>query len=267
MDRVINHSPTPRAAAALLSAFALSACGGLVPASQAPASKGLEEDTIQIGTGREYPRAERPSASAGNGAASSRQSLGVATGPHGYRMHPEDRACLAALDAAGARFQPVPDRYDAPGCNTLGTVRLTTLSGDRSRFAVSNLGPVKCKTATTFSAWARFGVDRAAREILGSPLARIETMGSYSCRNILGTSRRSAHATGNAIDVSAFVLLDGRRIDLKSDWDEGTPAEREFLRVVHKSACKRFGTVLGPDYNPAHRDHFHLEGSGPEFCR
>ena len=267
MNHLFDHLSFPRAATAVVGAITLSACGGLVPAAQAPDSGSLEEDSVLIGTGREYPKAERPDANAGNDRTSSRQSLGISSAPNSYKMHPQDRACLADLGAAGARFQSVPDRYDAPGCNTLGTVRLTTLSGDRTQFAVSNLGPVKCKTATTFSAWARFGVDRAAREILGSPLVRIETMGSYSCRNILGTNRRSAHATGNAIDVSGFVLSDGRRIDLKTDWDGGTPAEREFLRVVHRSACKRFGTVLGPDYNAAHRDHFHLEGSGPEFCR
>ena len=126
---------------------------------------------------------------------------------------------------------------------------------------------MKCETAKTFSAWARFGVDRAARQILRSPLARIETMGSYSCRNVMGTSRRSAHSTGNAIDVSAFVLADGRRISLKGDWSDGSRDEREFLRVVHKSACKRFGTVLGPEYNAAHRDHLHLEGTATSFCR
>ena len=149
----------------------------------------------------------------------------------------------------------------------LGTVKLVSLSGDQSQFGLSNLGAVKCKTAMMFSGWARFGVDRAARQILGSPLARIETMGSYACRNVAGTRRRSAHSTGNAIDVSGFVLADGRRISLKRDWDGGTRAEREFLRVVQRSACKRFGTVLGPDYNAAHEDHFHLEGTDTSFCR
>lgn len=134
-------------------------------------------------------------------------------------------------------------------------------------FGVSNIGPVQCQVASTFGDWARFGVDRAARQILGSPLARIETMGSYSCRNVAGSNRRSAHATAGAIDVSAFVLEDGRRISLTEDWNGGTAAEREFLRVVHKSACKRFGTVLGPEYNRAHADHFHLEGTGSSFCR
>jgi hypothetical protein len=92
-------------------------------------------------------------------------------------------------------------------------------------------------------------------------------MGSYSCRTVAGTSRLSGHATANAIDVAGFVLEDGRRVSLKPDWHGGTPAEREFLRVVFKSACKRFGMVLGPDYDRAHADHFHLEGSETEFCR
>lgn len=32
-----------------------------------------------------------------------------------------------------------------------------------------------------------------------------------------------------------------------------------FLRAVHQGACKIFGTVLGPDANAAHRDHFHFD--------
>jgi hypothetical protein len=254
-----------RIAAALAAALALSGCGGLIPANEAPPSRTAREtDTegaIRIGAGRDYPRAER------SGNRSTRQSIGVSSAPPGYADHPDDRSCLADLGAAGARFERVPDSYAAPGCNTLGTVRLSSLAGDEAPFGVSNLGPVKCRTAEAFNAWARFGVDRAARQILGSPLARIETMGSYACRNIAGTAQRSAHATGNAIDVSAFVLEDGRRIALAADWDMGTATEREFLRVVHKSACKRFATVLGPEYDAAHRDHFHLEGTGAKYCR
>lgn len=187
--------------------------------------------------------------------------------PQSFAPNPADAACIADLSRAGAQFDPVPDSYAAPGCNKLGTVQLSALSGDGSRFGVSNIGPVQCSTASAFSAWARYGVDRAARQLLGSPLARIETMGSYACRNVAGSDRRSAHATAGAIDVSGFVLEDGRRISLSRDWNGGEPAVREFLRVVHSSACKRFGTVLGPDYNRAHEDHFHLEGTGASYCR
>lgn len=180
---------------------------------------------------------------------------------------PETRQCLSELAAAHADFSPLPDRYAGGGCSILGSVKLTSLQGDSGQFTLSSLGPVTCPAARAFAGWARFGVDRAARQILGSPLTRIETMGSYSCRNVAGTNRLSGHATANAIDVSAFVLANGKRISVLDDWSNGNPEERRFLRVVHQSACKRFGTTLGPEYNAAHRNHFHLEADGADFCR
>lgn len=175
--------------------------------------------------------------------------------------------CVAKLGATKADFTPLPDKYYGAGCATVDSVQLVGVQGDSRFFRVSNLGPVACPLAEKFAGWARYGVDRAARQILGAALVKIETMGSYSCRNIAGSSRRSAHATGEAIDVSGFVLSDGRRITLTGGWDGGSADEREFLRVVQASACKRFGTVLGPDYNAAHRDHFHLELDGDSYCR
>jgi hypothetical protein len=184
-----------------------------------------------------------------------------------FTPRPEARMCLADLGATRASFTPLPDQYFETGCSTVNSVRLASLRSDDAMLALSNLGPVTCPAANAFAGWARFGVDRAARQVLGSPIARIETMGSFNCRNVAGTSRRSGHATADAIDVSAFVLADGRRISVLHGWSGGTPAERRFLRVVHESACKRFGMVLGPDYNAAHRDHFHLEQTEGSLCR
>ena len=180
---------------------------------------------------------------------------------------PEARACLADLGRNHASFTPLPDRYFGAGCSTLNTVRLASISSDDAALALTNLGPVTCPMANTFAGWARFGVDRAARQILGSELVRIETMGSYNCRNVAGSSRRSAHATANAIDVSGFVLADGRRITISGDWTGGSAEKRRFLEVIHASACRRFGTVLSPAYNQAHHDHLHLEFGGRSFCR
>ncbi|MEQ8411164.1 MAG: extensin family protein [Erythrobacter sp.] len=239
-----------RFASAPLAALALASCGSVIPAPAGVA-----------------PGAAVSASSATSPPPITRPANRLASAPRGYRSSGPVANCIADLGASGARFEPLPDTYAAPGCNKLGTVRLSALSGDDGMFGISNLGPVKCGTAKAFTDWARFGVDRAARQILGSPLMRIETMGSYACRNVAGTDRRSAHARAEAIDVSGFVLEDGRRITLSGDWNDGTAAEREFLRVVHRSACKRFGTVLGPQYNAAHRDHFHLEGTGPRFCR
>ena len=182
---------------------------------------------------------------------------------------PETGQCLARLGQLGAEYTAVPDRYAEQGCAILGTVQLASLPSDSSHLGVTNLGPVTCEVSQAFTGWARYGVDRAARQILGSPIRSIETFGSYACRNVAGSGRRSAHATGAAIDISGFVLEDGRRIMVKNGWNGGTEREREFLRVVQQSACKRFDTVLGPEYNSAHHDHLHLEGviGTKSYCR
>jgi hypothetical protein len=184
-----------------------------------------------------------------------------------FTPSPETRQCLSQLGSARASFTPLPDQYYGAGCRTVGTVKLASLRSDRQDLALSNLGPVTCPLAESFASWARYGVDRAAQQILGSALVRIETMGSYSCRNVAGTDRRSGHATASAIDVSGFVLADGRRITLTQGWAGGSAADRQFLRTIHTSACKRFGMVLGPAYNAAHRDHLHLEQSSLGMCR
>ena len=178
----------------------------------------------------------------------------------------EERKCLAELGRVEAEFSPLPDRYYGAGCQALGSVQLARVGGDLGPLEVTNLGPLACPVAKNLAAWARYGVDRAARQILGSPLVKIETMGSYSCRNVAGTTRLSAHSRAEAVDIGAFVLADGRRISVQAGWNGGRK-EREFLRTIHRSACKRFGTVLGPDYNAAHRDHFHLEQGNGSFCR
>ena len=181
---------------------------------------------------------------------------------------PADRQCLGTLGATGAQFTPLPDRYLGEGCSNLGTVQLHAISGEGATLSVSNIGPVTCPVSAAFAAWARFGADRAARAILGSPLVSIQTMGSYSCRNVAGSNRRSGHATASAIDIGGFTLADGRRITVTQGWN-GSREERAFLRAVQASACRRFATVLSPEYNAAHHDHLHLEGviEGRSFCR
>ncbi|MGB5722800.1 MAG: extensin family protein, partial [Parasphingorhabdus sp.] len=173
---------------------------------------------------------------------------------------PAARQCFSDLGKANVRFSPLPNRQFSGGCSQIDSIRLLDVGAD-----VTNLGPVKCELASKFAAWTEYAVKRAARQYLGSDLQRIETMGSYSCRNIAGSGKLSQHAHANAIDVSAFVLTDGRRITVENDWKSGR-REMQFLAAIHDSACKRFGTVLSPDYNAAHRDHFHLDMSGNGYC-
>lgn len=177
----------------------------------------------------------------------------------------ETRQCFADLRALGVDFQSLPDKDNGGGCALVGTVKLLDIG-----VPTANLGAVRCGEARAYAAWARNGVAPAAYQILGSELSRVVSMGSYACRNTVGTrgpARRSGHATANAIDIGAFELKDGRRISILRDWNSTDPAVRQFLRVVHTSACRRFGTVLSPDYNAVHRDHLHLEDDNARFCR
>jgi hypothetical protein len=117
-----------------------------------------------------------------------------------------------------------------------------------------------CAVSAALVRWLRIEVQPAARELLGSPVAQVEHLGSFSCRRLYGqaTGRWSQHATGNAIDVAAFVLEDGRRIRVLDDWRK-TGVEAAFLRQARDGACSTFATVLSPDYNAAHADHLHLD--------
>jgi hypothetical protein len=108
--------------------------------------------------------------------------------------------------------------------------------------------------------WVREVVSPAARRHFGIPVIELKVAASYGCRpmNHVRGARLSEHGYANALDVSAFQLADGRWISVKRDW-WGGPRERGFLRHVHQGACDTFTTVLGPNYDANHRDHFHMD--------
>lgn len=178
------------------------------------------------------------------------------------------RVCLGELKSTAIRFAALPNQSFGGGCRTIDTVKLMDFGTP-----TTNLGAMTCPLASNFAAWARHAVRPAAKLYLGAEVARIETFGTYSCRNVGGgrAGKLSQHAFGNAVDISAFILKDGRRVSVLSGW-HGDKAEQQFLRRLHQSACKRFGTVLGPDYNGAHANHFHFDMAysmkdGSAYCR
>ena len=80
----------------------------------------------------------------------------------------------------------------------------------------------------------------------------------------------SEHAFGNALDIAAFVLADGRRVTVKDGW-KGSPEEQGFLRDIQAAACDQFTTVLAPGSNQFHYDHIHVDlmrrASGRRICQ
>lgn len=177
---------------------------------------------------------------------------------------PNLRICLADLRAAGAKFELLPDRVFSPGCSAISSVKLLAVG-----IPVTNLGAVRCGLAVPFTQWVQTAVQQAARAWLDSPVVKIESFGSYACRPVNGMAgnKLSEHASANAVDISAFVLANGRRITVLNDWNGPDVNARNFLRALHQSACRRFRVVLGPDANALHRNHFHFDmGPGP-YCR
>lgn len=173
----------------------------------------------------------------------------------------DPQACFAALDRAGATGVALPDKEVSDVCHIRSRVKLW-------RLGVAHLSPVetRCGIALRLAMWDHHGIQPAARAILGEEVERITHFGSYSCRNIAGSSRLSQHATANAIDVAGFSLADGRRVSVLRDWDGSGPKAR-FLRAVRASACDWFRLVLSPDYNAAHADHFHFDQGRWGRCR
>lgn len=174
------------------------------------------------------------------------------------------RQCLAQLSADGARYSVLPDRDYGNGCSAIGTVQLTDIG-----MPVTNLGQMTCPLADALTRWTRDATQKAASAWLDSPVVKIESFGTYSCRPINNQSgnRLSEHGLSNAVDISGFVLANGRRITVLNDWNGPDQYARNFLRAVHDAGCRRFHVVLGPDANALHRNHLHFDmGPGP-YCK
>jgi len=182
-----------------------------------------------------------------------RDPVGMATAPKLAALKADMGECRAVLARSEVAFEALDPAGDGP-CARDGRVRLESYP------LAPDTPPVSCPVAAALEAWRTKSVEPAAIEIFGSGLERIEHLGAYSCRRTYGSEDGpwSEHATANAIDIAAFVLEDGRRISLASGWD-GVGDEARFLRKVHDGACDWFATVLSPDYNAAHADHFHLD--------
>lgn len=182
--------------------------------------------------------------------------------PQGWATHRklvalagDDTACFAAFDRAGAGYL----RRPVVGSGSCRASQRMILTGDSfvPTMRPANAAP-GCAVTAAMALWNRDVVQPLAQKHFGQKVVELENLGSYNCRKIAGEQAQSQHSTANAIDISAFVLADGTRISLINDW---APEDKrsEFLHEVRDESCGLFSTVLSPDYNRAHADHFHLD--------
>lgn len=231
-------------------------------------------------------------------------------------------------------------------CGAPAPVQLVSIGSD-PQISFSPPPLLTCEMVAALHRWLQREVQPLARKHLGSPIVRVATMSSFSCRIARATGRLSEHGRVNALDVGAFLTAEGETALVLADWGpiarevaakavaaqtaaekkkerrtakpepeaktprhipatvaspvpgittefptvivgeppsgvtatfgwappsrvggpkpaDATPSEAAngkalFLRAAHRAACGIFATVLGPEANKAHKNHFHLD--------
>ncbi|WP_108482899.1 extensin family protein [Oceaniglobus ichthyenteri] len=166
-------------------------------------------------------------------------------------------------DIRGSRMSPIAGRIR--GCGVDAPVRVTSVAG----LALSSAATMDCATAQALKTWVDRGVKPTIGR-LGGGAAGLQVAAHYSCRtrNNKPGAKVSEHGKGRAIDISAIVLRNGVSISVLKGWRSAQ--HRKILHNLHRAACGPFGTVLGPNADRYHQDHFHFDTAryrSGSYCR
>jgi hypothetical protein len=143
------------------------------------------------------------------------------------------------------------------GCGVEDPVMVTSVSGVR----LSQPATVDCSIAKALNSW----VDEVVQPAFDGRLVEVQIAAHYICRsrnNVKG-AKVSEHGKGRAVDISAFILSNGKVLTVARDYNK-------LLRRIYKAGCSYFKTTLGPGSDGYHEDHFHFDTSarkGGAYCR
>jgi len=115
--------------------------------------------------------------------------------------------------------------------------------------------PAKTEAAKPEPAQARPAskkISAIAHALPGPPAGKKQD--AESLRKTAALQRPGRGTSDVSADPKAIPATGGPEVD-----DAKKSAEAGFLRRLHKGACGVFGTVLGPEANELHRDHFHFD--------
>lgn len=179
------------------------------------------------------------------------------------RLTPE--SCAALLAQANQQrlisSRPVADSQGT--CPLSNVVRVQNFGAVK----LSNSFLASCPLALSSALFIKQQAQPLTERFMGSTLTRIDHYGSYACRNIYHreNARRSEHASAEALDISGFRLANGKQVTVLKGWRQ--PETQPWLRAMLSASCGYYGNGLGPDYNAAHANHFHLGMRGFGLCR
>jgi hypothetical protein len=165
----------------------------------------------------------------------------------------------------GAVFKEASGIDEPNGCSLPFPIEVSKLTGQIDIHAPVTLN---CATAEAAALFVRDVASPAAKTQVGAEIKAVTQASGFVCRPRNGTTKLSEHAFGNALDIAAFTLTDGKVIEVKAGQP---PANEKFLRTVRNAACGPFKTVLGPGSDADHALHFHFDlarrRNGGTFCQ
>ena len=190
---------------------------------------------------------------------------------------------IAGIVTVGYRW--LPSQY-----NPFVPLTLDDPPGKITQFKLRRLTPQACESLLTQANQRRLIRTQAVADSAGecplSNVVRVRDFGPVSLnssflascplalssalfvsRNIYSRpdARRSEHATADALDISAFRLANGQRVTVLNGWK--AEKTQPWLQALLSASCGYYGNGLGPDYNAAHANHFHLGMRGYGLCR
>ena len=180
-----------------------------------------------------------------------------------YGIPKNDAECMKGLKALDVDFKEQASFSEPLGCKVEYGVRLARAGNIR----ISNAPLLTCRMATELAEFEQEKLQSTAKRILGSEIKRIKHIGTYNCRSMRQYKGIiSQHGYANAIDVSGFVLKDGRAISVAKDW-KGNGKKARFLKAVASSACQAFRVSVSPDGDANHWNHLHWDMGIYRSCR
>ena len=172
--------------------------------------------------------------------------------------------CMESLGTRGVMWQPwdhTPESSGGQRCTVDDPVLAgPSVHGVEYRYYSASSGSAMRASCDLTDALWRLGEVLAEYQI-----TQVLHIGTYNCRAIAGTSRLSEHSFADAIDIWGFVDAQGERYILEEHWEHDTDAPsthkgRVLYEIAHKMHDQRiFHTILTPNYNTAHDNHFHVD--------
>jgi hypothetical protein len=167
----------------------------------------------------------------------------------------EPSPCQLGL-AEIAAIKPLPPITGPGECTATDVVELdAVLLKDKQRVALTPPATLRCPMAAAMANWLRDDVAPSVATT-GAALRGIENYDSFECRgrNRVPGAKISEHGKANALDIRALKLANGKAITLTD-----VNVDKGFREDLRKTACARFGTILGPGSDGYHEEHIHFD--------